>query len=101
MHLAYDDFGAGRARLNELGEAPPDYLKFDIGLIRNIDRAPVRKQKLLEGLVKMAQELGIHAVAEGVESEAEAATCRELGFPMAQGYHFGRPAPIEDFLPAE
>ena len=39
MQLAYDDFGAGQARLAELGDAPPDYLKFDIQLIRGIDGA--------------------------------------------------------------
>ena len=99
IRVAYDDFGAGRARLNELAEAPPDFLKFDIALVHKIDTAPVRKRNLIAGLVGMAQDLGIQTVAEGVETEAEAEICRELGFDMVQGYHFARPAPIEDFLP--
>ena len=98
MELVYDDFGAGRTRLNELGEVPPDYLKFDIALIRNIDAAAERKQKLVAGLVEMARELGVHTVAEGVETDAEAETCRELGFPLAQGYLFGMPTPIEEVV---
>lgn len=100
IRIAYDDFGSGRARLNELAEAPPDYLKFDIDLIHCIDTAPIRKRNLIASLVGMAHDLGIETVAEGVETEGEAATCRELGFKMAQGFHFARPAPIEDFLPA-
>ena len=42
MGLAYDDFGAGQARLNELAEVPPDYIKFDVSLIRQIHEAPPR-----------------------------------------------------------
>lgn len=101
MNLVYDDFGAGRARLNELAEAPPDYLKFDIALIHGIDTAPLRKKKLIAGLVGMAKDLEIETVAEGVETAAEAETCRELGFEMAQGFYFARPAPIEDFLESD
>jgi EAL domain-containing protein (putative c-di-GMP-specific phosphodiesterase class I) len=49
--LAYDDFGAGQARLLELAECPPDCLKFDMSLIRDIDIAPASRQRLIESLV--------------------------------------------------
>lgn len=49
--LAYDDFGAGQARLIELAEAPPHFLKFDRRFVTGIDRAPVSKQRLLAALV--------------------------------------------------
>ncbi len=42
IQIAYDDFGAGRSRLLELIQAPPDYLKFDVSLIRDIHRGPER-----------------------------------------------------------
>jgi EAL domain-containing protein (putative c-di-GMP-specific phosphodiesterase class I) len=91
MRLAYDDFGAGQSRLCELVEAHPDYLKFDMHLIRGIDEAPVERQKLLAALVKMTGELGIAPLAEGVETQGEAKFCRAIGFDLFQGYFFGRP----------
>lgn len=92
--LAYDDFGAGQTRLTELVEAPPDYLKFDISLIREIDKASAERQNMLASLVKMVLELGVNPLAEGVETAEEADVCRSMGFLTAQGYHFGRPSPV-------
>jgi EAL domain-containing protein (putative c-di-GMP-specific phosphodiesterase class I) len=97
MSLAYDDFGAGQARLVELVEAPPDYLKFDMSLVRGIATASIARQQMLMALVGMARDLGIRTLAEGVESEADSRTCQELGFELGQGYHYGRPAPAKHF----
>jgi EAL domain-containing protein (putative c-di-GMP-specific phosphodiesterase class I) len=91
VQLAYDDFGAGQSRLLELIEVPPDFIKFDMGFIRNIDTAPVSRQNLLESLVRMVQSLGIASLAEGIETAGEAAVCRQMGFDFAQGFFFGRP----------
>lgn len=93
MLLAYDDFGAGQARLDELTEMPPHYLKFDIKFIRGIDQASASRQGMVETLVKLVKELGVYSLAEGVETEGEAKTCIQLGFELAQGYHYGHPAP--------
>jgi EAL domain-containing protein (putative c-di-GMP-specific phosphodiesterase class I) len=95
--IAYDDFGAGQTRLSELVEAPPDYLKFDISLIRGIDQSPPERRKMLASLINMVMDLGINPLAEGVESIAEAEACRDLGFLTAQGFHFGRPAPVRQY----
>ncbi|MCA9132602.1 MAG: EAL domain-containing protein [Planctomycetales bacterium] len=95
--IAYDDFGAGQTRLSELVEAPPDYRKFDISLVRGIDRAPPERQKMLASLVNMVKDLGVNPLAEGIESPGEADTCREMGFLTAQGFHFGRPAPVRQY----
>lgn len=100
IEIAYDDFGAGQLRLNELVEVPPDYLKFDESLLRGVESAPAAKHRLLEALLKMAREVGIRTIAEGVETAAEATCCRELGFDLAQGYYFGLPVPV-DRLPAK
>lgn len=94
MEIAYDDFGAGQARLLELAEVPPEYLKFDIGLIRDIDTASQAKQTVLHSLVAMALEIGIVPIAEGIETEAEAEICRSVGFSYGQGFLLGKPAPV-------
>ena len=81
--IAYDDFGAGQSRLLELVEVAPDFIKFDMAFIKDIDRAPASRQTLLESLVGLVRSLGIAALAEGVETAGEAAVCRELGFELA------------------
>ena len=95
--LAYDDFGAGQSRLNELVEASPDYVKFDISLVHEIESASAARQQLVATLVKMVRDLGIAAVAEGVETAAENECCRQLDFDLGQGYLYGRPAPAKAF----
>ena len=94
--LAYDDFGIGEARLIELGEVPPDFLKFDRSFVHGIDQAPASKLHLLTSLVKVARDkLQVKTVAEGIETGAEADVCTRLGFTHAQGFYFGPPAPAE------
>jgi EAL domain-containing protein (putative c-di-GMP-specific phosphodiesterase class I) len=91
VELAYDDFGAGQARLMELVEAPAHYLKFDINLVREIDKAPETKRDMVHMLVQMAKKMGIETLAEGLEREEEVITCRAMGFDYIQGYYFGKP----------
>jgi EAL domain-containing protein (putative c-di-GMP-specific phosphodiesterase class I) len=94
--LAYDDFGAGQARLLELAEAPPQYLKFDRRLVAGIDNADMRKrQQLLSSLVAMACDLEVKTIAEGIETAAEAEVCGRIGFSHGQGYWFGRPLLVD------
>ncbi len=94
IKMAYDDFGAGRNRLVELIEVPPDYLKFDISLIHNLDQSQVRRQ-LLASLLQLTHDLNILTVAEGIETIGEAETCKELGVDLGQGFYYGRPAPAQ------
>lgn len=97
MKLAYDDFGAGQARLVELVRVSPDCLKFDMTLVQNIHQADEQHQQMLGALVQMARGLGISPLAEGVESEEDSQVCKDLGFEFAQGYLYGRPAPASTF----
>ena len=94
--LAYDDFGAGQARLLELALVPPHYLKFDERFVRGIDSASSSRQRLLTSLVSVARDLLVRTVAEGVETAKEADACMHIGFTHAQGFFFGRPRPIEE-----
>ena len=96
--LAYDDFGSGQARLIEMVEVPPDYLKFDIGLIRDIHLSSAERQGMLANLVQMANNLGIATLAEGIETREEHESCVQLGFDYAQGFFYGRPALPSTFL---
>lgn len=89
--LAYDDFGAGQARLIELVDVPPDYLKFDMSLVQNLELASIERQRMLGSLVQMALDLGIAPLAEGIELEGDHEICRQVGFKYAQGFLYGYP----------
>ncbi len=97
VELAFDDFGKGRSRLLELAELSPRFLKFDRALVRDLDRETGRRHEMIGRLVAMVRELGICALAEGLETEAEAEACRQLGFELAQGFLFGRPSAVESW----
>ena len=90
LQFAYDDFGAGQARLIELTDIPPDYLKFDKAMIEGIEAATPR-QEMVSALLRVVRRLGVRVIAEGVETELVAAICQRLGCDLGQGYLFGRP----------
>ncbi|MCC9645004.1 EAL domain-containing protein [Rhodopirellula sp. JC740] len=100
MQLSYDDFGAGQGRLMELVEVPPDVLKFDMQLIRDIDQASACRIDLLRSLVRIAKDAGSITLAEGVETEAEHEVCVDLGFELGQGFLYGRPSPAPPSMPS-
>jgi EAL domain-containing protein (putative c-di-GMP-specific phosphodiesterase class I) len=99
--LAYDDFGAGQARLIELVDVPPDYLKFDMRLVQNLQTASIERQRMLASLVKMVHDLGITPLAEGIETEGDHDICHQIGFTCAQGFLYGYPSLPKRLLPAE
>lgn len=91
--IAIDDMGAGYSSLNALVEMEPDYLKFDVSLVRNIDRSLIKKS-LLETLVDISAKIGAQVIAEGVEAESEFTTLRDLGVHLGQGRYLAPPAPL-------
>jgi EAL domain-containing protein (putative c-di-GMP-specific phosphodiesterase class I) len=93
--LAYDDFGTGQARLTELTEVPPDFIKLDKSLIRNIHAAGAR-QEIVRVLNRVCADLGVESLAEGIESAEEALVCRQLGCHLGQGFFFGRPQALSE-----
>jgi EAL domain-containing protein (putative c-di-GMP-specific phosphodiesterase class I) len=94
MSLAYDDFGVGQTRFQELAAVPPDYVKFDMSMIRDLDRAAAGRQNMVRSLVDMVRSLNIRTLAEGVETEGEHRVCQELGFELGQGFLYGKPAEL-------
>ena len=95
IQFAYDDFGAGQARLLELADVPAHFVKFDMSLIRGLHKANPRKQQVVRDLVRMVLATGSIPLAEGVEDEEEARACVEMGFVLIQGYLTGRPVPVD------
>jgi EAL domain-containing protein (putative c-di-GMP-specific phosphodiesterase class I) len=101
IRIAYDDFGAGRARLIELADVPPDYLKFDRRLIKELHAAQPNRQQMVGMLVDFAHDIGVQCIAEGVETAAEAKACRNLGFDLAQGFYYAVPLTLQELTPAD
>jgi EAL domain-containing protein (putative c-di-GMP-specific phosphodiesterase class I) len=99
--LAYDDFGSGQARLLELADVPPDVIKFDIHLIRGLPEASAERRQLIRTLVQAAKGVDAIPLAEGIETEKEAEICYQMGFELAQGFYFGKPAPASNWLPTD
>lgn len=96
IKLAFDDFGVGQARLVELGEIRPDYLKFDMKLTKNIDQANPKRQELVALFANLVNNLGIETLAEGVETIECHNTLCQMGFKLGQGFLYGRPVPLSD-----
>jgi EAL domain-containing protein (putative c-di-GMP-specific phosphodiesterase class I) len=88
IQVAVDDAGAGHASLEAIMEIGPDYLKADMGLVRNID-LDLPRQEVVKSLNAVARRIKAQVVAEGIETEGELRTVRELGIRYGQGYHFG------------
>lgn len=95
IRFAYDDFGAGQARLLELADVPAHFVKFDMALIRDLHKASPRKRQLVRDLVQMVLATGSVPLAEGVEDEEEAQLCVDMGFQLIQGYLTGKPIPAD------
>lgn len=90
FEIAVDDLGAGYSALSILAELKPRYMKVDMSIIRDCDRR-THKQRLIDLLCRFAEATDSLLVAEGIETEAEAATVRDCGAHLLQGYLFGRP----------
>jgi EAL domain-containing protein (putative c-di-GMP-specific phosphodiesterase class I) len=96
VQLAFDDFGVGQSRLMEMVEAKPHLIKFDLAMIKDIDKGDLDRLKLLQGLKIIADDLNITTLAECVSREGEFNVCSRLGFDLYQGYLFGRPEPLPE-----
>ena len=91
LNIALDDFGAGYAGLSLLAAFQPDVVKIDRVLISNIDRDRPR-QVIIKGVMKIASDLGLQVVAEGVERREEMSFLRDVGIRYVQGFLFAAPA---------
>jgi len=88
--LALDDFGTGYSSLSSLHQLPVDTVKIDRSFVCQADTSH-HHRVLIEATVKVAQSLGMNTVAEGIETEAQAAAVRDQQCAKGQGYLFSRP----------
>jgi len=94
--LILDDFGTGYSSLSYLRRLPLDVLKLDRSFVGGLS-SPGRDRDIIQSLIQMAGVLGLSVVAEGVETAAQLACLKDLGCDAAQGFHLGRPMPVDDF----
>jgi diguanylate cyclase (GGDEF)-like protein/PAS domain S-box-containing protein len=92
--LALDDFGTGYSSLTYVRRFPIDTLKIDRTFIDGIVGSS-EDEAIVTAVLSMGRALGVHVVAEGVETEEQAARLRTLGCQLAQGYLFSRPVAPE------
>jgi EAL domain-containing protein (putative c-di-GMP-specific phosphodiesterase class I) len=89
LRIAVDDFGTGYSSLAYLEQFPVDILKIDRSFIATLNDDETGG--LAPTIIGIGETLGHLTIAEGVETEAQAARLLELGCRLAQGYHLGRP----------
>jgi len=90
VRVAIDDFGTGYSALSYLRQVPVDVVKIDKSFVDATGSSP-RQRALVEGILRLAEALGLQAVAEGVERPADRDALVEIGCRLGQGYLFSRP----------
>ena len=97
IRLALDDFGTGYSSLNYLKRLPLDELKVDRSFVTGVfDNAS--DAAIVETTLTLAASLGLDVVAEGVEQVAQLEWLASRGCQAFQGFHFGRPQPLEALM---
>jgi diguanylate cyclase (GGDEF)-like protein len=95
--VAIDDFGTGYSSLGYLARLPVHALKIDRSFV-SVMLADAGAMTLVQAIVSLAHALGLEVVAEGVETEPQAAALAALDCDQLQGYLTGRPVPLEDIV---
>jgi EAL domain-containing protein (putative c-di-GMP-specific phosphodiesterase class I) len=100
VHAAIDDFGTGYSSLNTLRHLAIDRLKIDTQFIHEISHSNAEHARppFAETLISLGQKLGLKLVAEGVETQAQANTLRQIGCHQGQGFFFAKPMPFDELL---
>lgn len=95
--LSMDDFGSGMSSLNVLRDLPFDILKIDKDFFHSKATTP-RERIVISNIVRMALDLNMDIVCEGVETEEQEQFLRGIGCSVAQGYLYAAPMPEDDFV---
>jgi EAL domain-containing protein (putative c-di-GMP-specific phosphodiesterase class I) len=98
FRLAIDDFGTGHSSLAQLRDLPFDELKVDRSFVNGAWTDPTL-QAICNARLRMAQQLKLHVVAEGIEDYNDWILLRDLGCDVAQGYFIARPMPGAELAP--
>jgi diguanylate cyclase len=92
VRVMLDDFGTGFSSLTYLRQLPLDAIKLDRSFVSQLDHSAADRQ-IVGAVIQLSKAMGMSAIAEGVETEAQLTCLRELGCHFAQGYYFARPMP--------
>ena len=95
--IALDDFGTGMSSLSYFQDMPISTLKIDKSFVDNLEPSS-KNFKTLELVHHLAVSFNYEVVVEGVETQAQVELLTELGYSLAQGYHYQRPLPVADFI---
>ena len=97
VEISVDDFGTGFSSLSHLKMLPVHELKIDRSFVMDISSS-AESRSIVESIVRLAHELKLRVVAEGVEDEAALSLLHEIGCDVAQGYYFSRPLPAAELV---
>ncbi|MFN6969949.1 MAG: putative bifunctional diguanylate cyclase/phosphodiesterase [Rheinheimera sp.] len=97
IHLAMDDFGTGYSSLAYLAKLPIDVLKLDRSLLIDLEDSP-QSVSMVRHMIRMAHELEMVVVAEGIESKGQVAILRDMQCDYIQGYVFSTPMADTEFV---
>lgn len=97
FRLSIDDFGTGNSSLAQLRDLPFDELKIDMSFVRGAWENE-KLQTMFDSCLSLAKQLGMEAVAEGVEDQADWNFVRQRGCDIAQGYFIAKPMPAADIF---
>ena len=93
--LWIDDFGTGYSSLNVFGRYHVDRIKFDMELVRHLDDNNGANRVIMKHIVEMCREIGVHTLAEGVETEDQYDFLTEIDCEMVQGFYFFKPESVD------
>jgi diguanylate cyclase (GGDEF)-like protein/PAS domain S-box-containing protein len=98
LRLAIDDFGTGHSSLGRLNQMAVTTLKIDRSFVADLpgDRSA---SVLVATMIRLAEGLGLQALAEGIETDAQRRWLIEQGCPLGQGFFFSRPVPADQIQP--
>jgi len=89
-----DDFGTGYSSISHLRDLPISGLKLDKSFTDGLGQADAHANRLAQGLVGLADGLGLETLAEGIESQHQADILMAQGWQLGQGWHYGKAAPL-------
>jgi EAL domain-containing protein (putative c-di-GMP-specific phosphodiesterase class I) len=93
--LWLDDFGSGYSSLNVFSQYQVDRIKFDMDLVRHLDDHGGANRIIMKSIVSMCRQMGVHTLAEGIETEEHYQFLISIDCEMVQGFYFFRPEPLE------